>query len=155
MRTANASVSPPWRTPPLYVCTYMVTMSQQSWGKKYTGFWAVSAQARDEVHHWVWGLLNVLHLARPSRLCLGRSRPCSRRLPATSFISYVEIFNRLLVRKDTYQSRSMYTSNIVKGRVSRCACNLTVSGSNVGRRYFFVCQFPFIFCWRNVFVTRV
>ena len=51
---------------------------------------------------------------------------------------------RLLVRIDTYQSRSMYTSSIVGWRVSRCACNLAVSASNVGWRFFVVCQFRFI-----------
>ena len=49
-----------------------------------TRFWAVNALlvARDEVHHSVWCLFDVPHYARLSRLCRGRTRPCSRRLPA-------------------------------------------------------------------------
>ena len=43
---------------------------------------AASALARDEVHHSVWCLLDVPHLARLSRLCRGRPRPCSCRFPA-------------------------------------------------------------------------
>ena len=43
---------------------------------------AVNALARDEVHHSVRCLLDVPHLARLSRLCRGRPRPCSRLLPA-------------------------------------------------------------------------
>ena len=46
------------------------------------------AMARDEVHHSVWCLLDVPHLARPSRLCRGRPRPCSRRLPAGGAVSF-------------------------------------------------------------------
>ena len=37
---------------------------------------------RDEVHHSVWCLLDVLLLALLFQLCRGRPRPCSRRLPA-------------------------------------------------------------------------
>ena len=49
----------------------------------------VNALARDEVHHSVYGLLVVAHLARPSRLCRGRPRPCSRRLPARGAAVFV------------------------------------------------------------------
>ena len=46
----------------------------------------VNNVARDEVHHSVCCLLVVPHLARLSRLCRGRPRPCSRRLPATGVV---------------------------------------------------------------------
>ena len=45
------------------------------------------------VHHAVCCLLAVPHLARLSRLCRGRARPCSHRLPATGavFVFFAEI----------------------------------------------------------------
>ena len=49
-------------------------------------FWAIHTLSRDEVHHSVWCWLDVPHLARVSRLCRGRPRPCSRCLPATGSV---------------------------------------------------------------------
>ena len=60
----------------------------------------MNALARDEVHHSVWCLLDVPHLARLSRLYRGRPRPCSRRLPAAGviFVFLVEIPNCIFVK---------------------------------------------------------
>ena len=62
--------------------------------------------ARDEVHQWVWCLLDVPHLARLSHLWRGRPRPCSRRLPAAGalFVFLVKISNCIFVRIDTNNS---------------------------------------------------
>ena len=70
-------------------CTHMLALSsQQSTSQIETRFWAVNDLliARDEVHHSVCCLLVVCHLARLSRLCRGRPRPCSRRLSATGAV---------------------------------------------------------------------
>ena len=80
------------------------------------GFEPVNALlvAGDEVHHSVWCLLDVPHLASLFRLCRGRPRPCSRRLPARGAVfvfwsKYTNfVFVRLLV--DTY--RYLYQSDI-------------------------------------------
>ena len=60
------------------------------------GLWAVNDLARNEVHHSLWCLLDVPRHARLSRLCRGRPRPCSRRLPARGaafvFSSKIPIF---------------------------------------------------------------
>ena len=57
---------------------------EQSRNRFYTRFRAVNELmiARDEVLQSVCCLLVVPHLAHLSRLCRGRGRPCSRRLPA-------------------------------------------------------------------------
>ena len=61
--------------------------------------------ARNEVHHSVCCLLDVPHPARLSRLCRGRPRPCSRRLPATGavFVFTSKYIFRSLVSICTYR----------------------------------------------------
>ena len=49
------------------------------------------ALARDEVNHSVRCSLDVLHLAPLSRLCRGRPRPCTRRLPAAGAVFFFKI----------------------------------------------------------------
>ena len=67
---------------------------------------SLKALARDEVHHSVWCLLDVPHLARLSRLCRDWPRPCSRRLAAGGalFFFLVKIPNCQFVRIDTNDS---------------------------------------------------
>ena len=156
MRRANATVSPPPRNPPLYVRTYVATMSQQSWGKNYTRFWAVSALARDEVYHWVWGMLNVPHLARPSQLCPERSRPCWRRLSATGLFSYVCRNIQPFIGTYRYISITIY---VYKQHCRVAGKSLWVQSCG----QCFECRMALFFsvpiwlhvCWRHVFVTSV
>ena len=57
------------------------------------------------VHHSVCCLLVASHLARLSRLCRGRPRPCSRRLPATGAVLFFSStsLSRSLVSIRTYR----------------------------------------------------
>ena len=68
-----------------------------------TNYWYVSVDG-DEVHLSVRWLLDMLHLARPSRPCKYRPRPCSRRLPTAGvvfvFLSFLP--NRPFARIKTY-----------------------------------------------------
>ena len=134
--------------------TNMLAMCQQSRSQIYTRFSPVNTLARDEVHDWVWFLLNVPHLARLSRLCRGWPRPCWRRLPATGavFVFWSTYTKFLFVRIGTYQSGSTYTRNRVGQQVGLCHLVLRVGGSNPGWR-FYVCAFftVFFFCWRHLF----
>ena len=63
-------------------------------------FSTVNALAGYELHRSVCCLLVVPHVARLSRLCRGRPRQCSRRLPAgrALFVFLVKISNCLFVR---------------------------------------------------------
>ena len=88
--------------------------SQQSRSRIWTRFWAVNALDRGEVHLSVRGLLDVPHLARPSRPCKLRPRPCSCRLPAAGTV-FVYLFffpKRLFVRIDTYKSGKLSCKNL-------------------------------------------
>ena len=60
--------------------------------------WAVNALDRDEVHFSVRWLLDVPHLARPSRPWKYRPRPCLRRLPAAGAFFVFGFFRSLFVR---------------------------------------------------------
>ena len=101
-------------------------------------------------------MLVVLHLARLSRLCRGRPRPCSRCLPATGavFVFWSTYTKFLFVRIGTYQSGSTYTRNRVGQQVGLCHLVLRVGGSNPGWR-FYVCAFftVFFFVGAIYFVT--
>ena len=74
--------------------------SQQSRSQIYTRFCAVNALDWDEVHLSVRWFLDVPYLARPSRPCKYRPRPCSRRLPAAGAF-FVLLFFQTSIR--TYQ----------------------------------------------------
>ena len=84
--------------------------------------------ARDEVDHWVCCLLVVPHLARLSRLCRGRPRPCLSRLPARRaafvfFLSkYCSDLKGIFIRKDTCQSESNTRNNSVAKQVDLAVC---------------------------------
>lgn len=95
-----------------YVGHVIDMLAMSSWRPRsqfWTGVWAVYALARDEVHHSVWFLLDVLHLARLSRLCRGRPRPCSCCLPAPGSVSiYVKKSKSLI---DTHKSRYVFTKS--------------------------------------------
>ena len=101
----------------------------------------------------MWCLLDVPHLARLSRLCRGRPRPCPRRLLATGVFSF---FVKNILRSMFRSQASIHTyryipiSVYVHKKFGWVACrslslDLGVRGSNPGCRILLCAPFS-LFC---------
>ena len=103
-------------------------------------------------------MLVVPHLARLSRLCRGRPRPCSRRLPATGavFVFWSKYPKRPFVRIGAWQSRSMYA--IHKSGVAGTSLSLLAQGlwfeSRMAASSLY-CKFSSLFVGACIFFTSV